>query len=129
MLPMARILGWVVSNVSAAAIHQSPKRGIDPTPPRSMSLVRDGTRGRDIHFIPPSSSPRSRQPVGTRSSDLPERAGGTPPSPVHSFRGHPSGWPPSQSVGTLMTISFGSVMCCTAKCGPSRVLPLSLTPP
>ena len=43
-------------------------------------------------------------------------------------RKNPGAWNP-QSVGTLITTSFGSVMLRTAKCGPSRVFPLSFTPP
>lgn len=82
-----------------------------------MTLVRDGAGGRGET----SNMPRPHwHPEGTRIAGLPQGAGGTPPpaepsSPVYR--------------GRLTTTSLRSVMCSTVKRGPSRVLPLSLTPP
>jgi hypothetical protein len=83
-----------------------------------MTLMRDGAggRGRDLPGMPRP----HWHPEGTRIAGLPQGTGGTP-SPADTFRRYPS--------GMLTTTSFRSLMLLTAKRGPSRVLPLSLTPP
>ena len=60
-------------------------------------------------------------PEGTRIAGH-SGGGGRDPAPSEHLRG-------AQPCGMLTTMSFCSVMLRTAKRGPSRVLPLSLTPP
>ena len=117
MLRGAKISATCLSNVSGGRENISLQRGIDRPLPGPMSQVRDGTRGRDFIFIPPSSS---------------HRAPGTGGHPVVGYGEggrDPALSEPFQSVGMVSTTSLGSVMLRTAKCGPSRVFPLSLTPP